>query len=77
MQRDLDQNLLSLLPLDMPATGTYDHNADKLTHLHRPDVNIPNLKMYRDKRLGERAGKEGPYYIQAPYECYDTNVAHR
>ena len=60
----------------MPATGTYDHTADFFTHVHRPDVQIPNLKLYRDKRLGERSGKEGPYYIQAPYDSYDPNTAH-
>ena len=59
----------------MPATGSYDHTADYYTHAHRPDIQIPNLKLYRDKKLGERAGKDGPYYIQAPYDSYDPSAA--
>ena len=59
----------------MPAAGAYDHTADFFTHAHRPDVQIPNLKLYRNKRLGERAGKEGPYYNQAPNDSFDPQTA--
>jgi len=61
----------------MPASGAYDHTADFYTHAHRPDIQVPSLKLYRDKRLGERSCKNGPYYIQAPYDSYDTNTAYK
>lgn len=49
VKRDLDQNLLSLLPTDMPGAGSYDHTNDLISHLHRPDIQIPDLKLYRNK----------------------------
>ena len=74
-QRDLDKNLLCHIPPDMPNPGAYDHTADFYTHAHRPDIQIPSLKLYRDKKLGERAGKSGPYYINAPYDSFDPSTA--
>lgn len=60
----------------MPAAGAYDHTNDLIVHQHRPDVQIPDLGLYREKRLGERAGKDGPYYFDAAYDSYDPAVAH-
>ena len=60
----------------MPGAGSYDHTNDLISHLHRPDIQIPDLKLYRNKQLGERSCKNGPYYIQAPYVSYNPNVAN-
>lgn len=67
--------MLKNIPLDVPGAGAYDHTADKPRQAHRPDLQIPNMKMYRPKRLGERAGKSGPYYLTVGLDSYDPQTA--
>ena len=33
------------------------------------------MKLYRPKRLGERSGKNGPYYLNAALDSYDPQTA--
>lgn len=72
--RDLNQSLLKAIPQDTPSAGQYDENS--ITHKYRrDDIQVPNLKLYTPKKIGNTYTKQANYYKNAPFDSYDPLTA--
>ena len=54
----------------MPAAGQYNENS--ITYKYkREDIQIPSMKLYTPKKLGNTYSKQANYYRNAPYDSFD------